>query len=341
MIVRDAFFSFNDFEHCQDSFLGWLFNDYFANSELAKRIAKRLLFEFSGLDLETEVREIKKLKATPQPSKGITADILVTFELGADSYAVFIEDKTKAFYSKSQIKKTIESMSKLNLDPYKSGRAWNRSYVFYSTNQCQSEIKEENKVESCRYFLLNRILKIFKEEFEKSDDDAKHGEWILNTYFGFLNGDCKTLQISATRGSTFKNLIEEELEEESVSILFNTIPNLEYPCPKDYVEEVVVSPKERPCDYELVLHLKKLSKREPLIRVFSRSLRQNKKAEEAFLKSLGVNKSFRKVPNHDIRSVGIKVCYADIDAMKGDIKQKINKFVEALASTGKNGSGTK
>ena len=321
--MKDSFFSFNDFEHCQDSFLGWLFNDYSKNSDLARRIATRLISVFTRMRVDCSEVEVKKLKAIPQPSKGVIADLLISFECQGKPYAVFVEDKTKSDHSALQVKKMVSSMSTYKLGNFFDAKEEDRYYVFFSTNPRQEEIK--NKVPECVYLLREDILKIFKEEFEKTPNGVSC-EWILDSYFAYLKGNCLPLRLSDMSDFVFKNYIEDLFDKLFVSINFNSDSAMKYSHDTRYTLETIISPKDKRSDFELVIHTKKESKCCLTMRIVLQTPVKNEARESKVAKAFGVDSKFRKSPGANYRNLNISKYFNTVD----ELSVKLRSIFDAI-----------
>lgn len=187
-ISDDYFFAFNSFEHCQDSFFGWLFG---SGNQSATKLKNALFQSFCGekVDKSTPV-EITKI--TPQfkdrkHENSPICDLKICGTVGGQKYIVFLEDKTNNKFDSAQ----MESMAFLKTscndkDAKKLLVYCSSSFLTEETVDQIKRFKEAHKGDSFVFVLRKDLEKIVNETVKK--DVLKDSNSILGQYYAFING---------------------------------------------------------------------------------------------------------------------------------------------------------
>lgn len=210
MEYPDFFFSFNNYEHCQDSFLGWLFECFPHHDEAIDFVAKELFLRFCGLR-ESGESDLKRVRAFPQESYkdgNITRswDLLIRGEVNGKLHVIFLEDKTSYLFDKSQIE-LHEKHYKSHECSHYIGSDGNRHLVFFSTNPAE---KLNSSNGDSIFVLLKDILRIFEKAISLCQNGAFESQ-IMQQFYIYLKHRSQTLSLDDLSDDKFQQMVSRDL----------------------------------------------------------------------------------------------------------------------------------
>lgn len=268
MFDKNYFFGFGSFEHCQDSFLGWLFNGYDSHEDCVKEFAIRLARLFCDLGESFKVDQItfnagSQITYRWKRKKSII-DLVMEVVVNGDTHMVFIEDKTKPDFRESQLTKMRDIVENHYLN--KEVNLARRHYVYFNTADMSDIVMHEKGIDSFikRQIIQKEFIVVLRPQlinlFNSIDlpQTSKRVDSIFYQYYCYIKSNQKFYSgIDAMRSETvfemIRSIVSDSIFGNGLQLSYR-LPDVDkyWPGDKKHCDKISVSDKNNGCGIELL-----------------------------------------------------------------------------------------